>query len=92
MSQRKVDRYKEEKRNRQEIMRKERLSRRLEITLVIVIAAALLGWFGYLLFQNAQANAEPVVTELKLGAVDEFQNKLTDLVTAQSESSVSEAE
>ena len=55
MSQQKVDYHKEQKRNRRQIMKKEKAMRRLEITILVVVLAALLIWFCYLVYRNAQA-------------------------------------
>ena len=79
MSQEKVDRYKEEKKNRQKIMKKERRTRRLEITVVVVILAALVTWFGIAVVRNSRANAEGSTvspTVLDLSGFDEYQQML----------------
>ena len=69
MSQEKVNRYKKEKANRKEIVKKEKRLRIVEITAAIVIAVAALGWFGYSVYQNAQpektVNVETDYTELE---------------------------
>ena len=70
MSQKKVDYYKEQKKNRAEIMRKEKRNRRLGITAAIVIAAALLGWFGYLLVQNARSSTDGTTQAMELDVSD----------------------
>ena len=52
MSQEKVDRYKEYKANKQKIWKKEKRVRRLEYIAALVVAAALLGWFGFSVYQK----------------------------------------
>ena len=47
MSQEKVERYKEEKANRKEIMKKEKRAKVLRNTLSGVVLAVVLGWVGY---------------------------------------------
>lgn len=47
MSQEKVARYKEEKANRKEMMRKEKTKRFFRKCVVSVIAIAVIGWIGY---------------------------------------------
>ena len=42
MSQKKVDKYKQDKANRQKIMKREKVLRRVEITVAAVVLAALL--------------------------------------------------
>ena len=36
-------------------MKKEKAMRRLEITILVVILAALVGWFSYLVYRNTQS-------------------------------------
>ena len=47
MSQAKVDRYKEEKKNRKQTIKKEKRNRVLGRTLGVVIAAAIVCWIGF---------------------------------------------
>ena len=76
MSQEKVDKYKKDKANRQKIMKKEKLLRRLEITIAAVVLVGLVSWFSVAVYQNAksnaQENAESVVTSLDLTAMDDY--------------------
>ena len=51
MSQEKVDRYKEYKANKQKIWKMEKRARRLEYIPALVVAAALLGWCGFSVYQ-----------------------------------------
>ena len=83
MSQQKVDYHKEQKRNRRQIMRKEKAMRRLEITALIVILAALVGWFSYLVYRNIQskyAAANVNVTEMHLAGWDSYMGELDTLI------------
>lgn len=83
MSQAKVDRYKEEKKNRAKIIKKEKrqlLAMKLGASAVAVVLVA---WFGvsvYLGFQSQDASttAEKVNYTINTSAIDEF---LTDLYT-----------
>ena len=47
MSQEKVDRYKQEKVNRKQIMRKQKLMNNMRKGVLVVVALALIGWLGY---------------------------------------------
>ena len=76
MSQEKVNRYKQEKANRKEIVKKEKRLRIVEITAAIVIAVAALGWFGYSVYQNAQPE-KTVNVETDYTALDSYLNGLT---------------
>lgn len=83
MSQAKVDRYKEEKKNRAKIIKREKrqlLAMKLGASAVAVVLVA---WFGvsvYLGFQSQDASttAEKVNYTINTSAIDEF---LTDLYT-----------
>jgi TRAP-type C4-dicarboxylate transport system permease small subunit len=52
MSQEKVDRYKRYKKNRDKIIRRERMMVRLEIGIAILIAVAFVGWFGWSIYSK----------------------------------------
>lgn len=83
MSQQKVDYHKEQKRNRRQIMKKEKAMRRLEITILIVVLAALLVWFGYLVYRNVKAkNAASGANtiEMNLGPWENFTQNLDTLI------------
>lgn len=47
MSQEKVDRYKQEKANRKQIMKKQKRAHAVRICVTAVIVVALVGWLGY---------------------------------------------
>ncbi|HIS80652.1 MAG TPA: hypothetical protein IAB52_04210 [Candidatus Scatomonas merdavium] len=85
MSQEKVNRYKKDKANRQKIMKREKIIRRLEITIAAVVVVGLLIWFGTAVYQNsvavAEDNADTVTTSLDVSAMDEY---LTGLTTSSS--------
>lgn len=78
MSQQKVDRYKEEKANRQKIMRREKLVRRLEYGGSAVVLLALVVWFGFAVVHNIETNKEVVATTYEMD-VDAIQSYLSDL-------------
>ena len=52
MSQAKVDKYKEQKKNRDKIMKREKRERILAEVSVCVVVVALIGWAGYSFYQN----------------------------------------
>ena len=52
MSQAKVDKYKEQKKNRDKIMKREKRERILAEVIVCVVVAVLIGWAGYSFYQN----------------------------------------
>jgi len=76
MSQEKVNKYKEEKANRQQAMRKERMMSFVRKAVLVVVAAALVGWIGHsavVTYINAQPRQ---VAEVNFDAVS---NYLTEL-------------
>ena len=60
MSQKKVDKYKQDKANRQKIMKREKVLRRVEITVAAVVLAALLVWFCIAVYRNLDAAGFPI--------------------------------
>ena len=53
MSQKKVDEYKEYKKNREKILKKEKTMQKLTMALVAVLCVVFLGWFGYSIYNSA---------------------------------------
>ena len=74
MSQEKVDRYKEYKANKQKIWKKEKRVRRLEYIAALVVVVALLGWFGFSVYQKVSDSGEQSaqVYTMDTTAVDEY--------------------
>ena len=95
MSQQKVDYHKEQKRNRRQIMRKEKAMRRLEITVLVVILAALVAWFAYLVYRNVQAKyaaANVTTTEMHLAGWEEYTENLNSLINGEEAAEDAEAD
>lgn len=76
MSQAKVDRYKEAKKNRKKIMRREKRNHYLGCTAAVVIAAGLIGWAGYSVYANYQANKPASYTEVDMTALTDYYSDL----------------
>lgn len=75
MSQEKVDRYKEEKKNRKKIMAREKRNARLANLGVSLIAVALVAWLGVSIYQNATNNTTETETEaytVDTSALDDY--------------------
>lgn len=87
MSQQKVDQYKKEKANRQQIMKREKFRTRLGVVLAAVVLIGLIGWFGVSVYQNAKAsentNNAAVSTTLDTSDVDAYLNDVRTSVEAE---------
>ena len=82
MSQKKVDAYKDYKKNRKEILKKEKRKRKLEIGIAALICAAFVAWFGFSVYQKATAkpaetNTKADVVEVNMTDYEEFISGLT---------------
>ena len=84
MSQAKVDRYKEEKRNRAKIMAKQKRENLMIKICGSVLAVAIIGWAGFSMYQTItrtpEENTATTETEsytVNLDALDEYINSLS---------------
>lgn len=78
MSQAKVDRYKYEKANRKEIMKKEKAKARTRIAIFSLVVLLLAGWLGYSGVQLITANQPSETIEVDYSAVSDFMNSLEE--------------
>lgn len=78
MSQAKVDRYKEEKKNRQKMIKKEKRHERVLKVCGIVVALVLIGWVGYSGYNSIIKNstAEGKTYSVDTASLDDFMNNL----------------
>ena len=87
MSQEKVDLYKEEKKNRKKIMRREKIRTRLTVVAVVVVFGFLIGWFSWAVYNNVKNNqattAKATTTDLDLSAIESYTTALNSYVTEQ---------
>ena len=72
MSQEKVDRYKKEKSNRKQTMRKQKIMRMVRNTGVGVVALVLVGWLGYSAYDLYQESRPREVAEVDYTAVNTY--------------------
>lgn len=76
MSQAKVERYKEEKRNRKETMARDKKKRMVSTAALAVVGVVLLGWIGtsaYQVYENSKP-METIYTDLT--ALDDYMSGL----------------
>ncbi|MBR1391037.1 MAG: hypothetical protein IJ567_06305 [Lachnospiraceae bacterium] len=76
MSQAKVDRYKNEKRNRKKIMRREKAASVLRTSVVTLVAAAIVGWAGYSVVQRYQDDKPASYTDVNISAISDYLNNI----------------
>lgn len=74
MSQAKVDKYKEEKANRKQIMKKEKRMHILRCTVATLVIVALLGWIGVSVYQKttSDTNSQAQAVEADYSAFMEY--------------------
>lgn len=77
MSQAKVDRYKEEKANRQKIMAKQKMEKTLWKVGGSVVALVLVAWIGFSAFNKFYVPPRKVY-EVNTTAMDEYLNTLAE--------------
>lgn len=79
MSQKKVDAYKQQKANREKIMKKEKLVLRLEKLAALVVCLAAVCWVGYSVYDKATADQEEVRVEtvMDTSALDNYISSLS---------------
>ena len=77
MSQEKFDRYKQEKANRKQIMRKQKAMGIVRKLILAVVAIALVGWLGYSAFDIYESGKERVVAEVNYDAVTNYLNNMS---------------
>lgn len=76
MSQEKVDRYKKEKANRKQTMKKEKIKNILRKCVVGVVGILLIGWIGYSAYGTYEAKQPKPEAEIDYTAFDEFAQNL----------------
>lgn len=78
MSQKKVDEYKRQKANREQIMKKEKRMRALSRCVAVLVLVAIVGWLGYSVYGQVEKSQEAKVTEtvMDASAIDGYLNGL----------------
>lgn len=72
MSQEKVAKYKEEKANRKELMKKAKQKRAIRNTVTAIICVAVVGWLGYSAVDYVIENQPRQEVEVDYTAIDEY--------------------
>ena len=77
MSQEKVDRYKEEKANRKQIMRKQKRMHIVRNAVMGLVVLALVGWLGYSAYGLYEEKQPREVAEVDYTAVNAYLQSLS---------------
>lgn len=77
MSQEKVDRYKKDKANRKQIMRKQKMMSIVRKAVLSLAALALVGWLGYSALDIYDSNRVRPVAEVNYDGVSDYLNSLS---------------
>lgn len=77
MSQEKVDRYKKEKANRKQIMRKQKIMNSVRKGVLALVALALIAWLGYSAYDMYESGKDRVVAEVNYDSISNYLNNLT---------------
>lgn len=78
MSQEKVDRYKKEKANRKQTVKKEKIQNVLRKCVVGVVALLLIGWIGYSAYGTYEAKKPKEEVEIDYSALTNFAQELSE--------------
>lgn len=82
MSQAKVDRYKEYKKNKAKILKREKMIRRLEYLAMAAIAAVFVLWFCFSVFHKVETAGESETVAAKEINLDEYIDYVGGLQTS----------
>ena len=77
MSQEKVDRYKKDKANRKQIVRKQKMMSIVRKAVLSLAALALVGWLGYSAWDTYDSNRVRPVAEVNYDGVSDYLNSLS---------------
>lgn len=89
MSQKKVDAYKEYKKNKDKIIKKEKMMFRIEVAIVALVCALFIGWFGWSIYnsvttasEEAKATEAVVAQDLDITAYQDYIGGLQSTFTS----------
>lgn len=78
MSQAKVDRKKQDKINRKQIMKREKFRHRASMTIAALICVAIIGFIGFSAVDSAKnaSTANPATAEVDVSAISDYANNM----------------
>ena len=66
MSQKKVDAYKQQKANRGKALKKEKMVRKLQKVVTVILGAAVICWIGFSVYGKYEEAQEAIVKEVEM--------------------------
>lgn len=78
MSQAKVDRYKEEKANRKQIMKKQRMMNVVRKCVLAIAGLAVVVWLGVSAYSTIESNKEREIASINYDAVNTYVDGLAE--------------
>ncbi len=78
MSQEKVDRYKKEKANRKQIMRRQKIMNYVRTAIVGVVAVVIVGWVGFSAYRTYDENRETESVSIDYSALDNLETSIAE--------------
>ena len=85
MSQQKVNAYKEYKKNKDKILKREKLMKRVEAAIAAAVVVAFVAWFGWSVYNSATTtdeSAPAVVTEIQAEGYTDYISSLQSTFTS----------
>ena len=76
MSQEKVEKYKEEKKNRKAIMKKAKIHATIRTSIAVVVLVAIVGWIGYSAVDYYYRTLPRAVAEVDYTSLSEYEDTL----------------
>ena len=78
MSQKKVEAYKEYKKNKKEVIKKEKARKRLTAGIATLVVIAVIGWFGWSIYEKATyEEPDGSGVTVNMTEFDQYTNELT---------------
>ncbi len=78
MSQAKVDRYKEDKKNRKEIMAKEKRQHNLRVAAAGLVAVVIIGWASVSAYNGYQNNKPLETIYTDMSAIEDYMTSISE--------------
>ena len=87
MSQKKMEAYKEYKKNKEQILKREKRTRKIEFAIIIAVCCVFVGWFGFSIYDSVthkpvDPTAAVAPTEIDMNAYSDYVDGLQTTFTS----------